>query len=232
MATCKQSIVEDMKEKERNAVDTLIGENLARLRGDTTQEALAQLMKERGHKWSQNTVWLVEQGKRPLRFTEAQDLSTILGFYNLDMLTRQPEVLSAASAVRHFVRELSLARERAVESLAKLLEAQDNFLVGAMPGVSGEYRKALDEMTARNLDSFYDSELLVLVVEAWQEGRYYEPGEALPDFQEQVQMSLERFGIAPAKRIEYVQKELDRLEGISPSGRAGSRGGYAPQGQA
>ena len=43
-----------------------------------SQKALADSMRSRGHKWSQATVWSVEQGERPLRYTEAQDLIQLL----------------------------------------------------------------------------------------------------------------------------------------------------------
>lgn len=60
--------------------DVQIGERLQALRGPVISQAgLANAMKERGHdKWSQATVWSVEQGKRPLRLTEAAALAEIL----------------------------------------------------------------------------------------------------------------------------------------------------------
>lgn len=35
-------------------------------------------MRQRGHRWSQATVWAVEKGERQLRLTEAEDLGEIL----------------------------------------------------------------------------------------------------------------------------------------------------------
>jgi len=58
--------------------DEQIGKNLARLRGDMTQKELAAAMKARGWRWSQTTVWSVENGERPLRLAEAEDLRSIL----------------------------------------------------------------------------------------------------------------------------------------------------------
>ena len=58
--------------------DQRIGQNLARLRGSLSQKDLADLMRERGWKWSQATVWSVERGDRPLRLAEAEDLARIL----------------------------------------------------------------------------------------------------------------------------------------------------------
>ena len=43
-----------------------------------SQANLGAAMAERGHKWSQATVWAVESGKRPMRMAEAIDLAEIL----------------------------------------------------------------------------------------------------------------------------------------------------------
>ena len=64
--------------------DKQIGLNVAILRGShpnhgqpMTQQVLAAGMRERGHKWSQATVWSVEKGERPLRLAEADTLAQI-----------------------------------------------------------------------------------------------------------------------------------------------------------
>lgn len=58
--------------------DEQIGRNLANLRGELSQKELAAVMRERGWKWSQATVWSIEKGERPLRLTEAADLAVVL----------------------------------------------------------------------------------------------------------------------------------------------------------
>lgn len=58
--------------------DVAIGQNLARLRGDKTQQDIAEAMRAAGYKWSQATVWSVEKGERPLRLVEAEALSGVL----------------------------------------------------------------------------------------------------------------------------------------------------------
>lgn len=45
-----------------------------------SQQDLAAAMRTRGYKWSQATVWSVEAGERPLRYTESLELSDICGF--------------------------------------------------------------------------------------------------------------------------------------------------------
>ena len=65
-------------EKDRDPRDVQAGENLAILRGDMTQSALAAKMRERGWKWSQATVWAIERGDRPLRIAEAVDVLSLV----------------------------------------------------------------------------------------------------------------------------------------------------------
>jgi hypothetical protein len=79
-----------------------IGDQVARLRGDRSQKAIADEMRSRGWKWSQATVWSVEQGKRPLRFSEAIDLEAVLGA-SLD-LAREPVDIDVVIAQRDFGR--------------------------------------------------------------------------------------------------------------------------------
>lgn len=60
--------------------DEEIGQAVARLRSkrNLTQQALADVMRQRGHKWSQATVWSIEKGERPLRLAEAVGMAEAL----------------------------------------------------------------------------------------------------------------------------------------------------------
>lgn len=58
--------------------DQHIGENVAALRRDQSQKAVADAMRKRGHKWSQATVWAIEKGERSLKMAEAVDLAEVL----------------------------------------------------------------------------------------------------------------------------------------------------------
>lgn len=58
--------------------DEQIGEAVRELRGEMSQDALAESMRVSGHpKWSQSTVWSVERGTRPLRLTEAETIAEL-----------------------------------------------------------------------------------------------------------------------------------------------------------
>jgi hypothetical protein len=67
--------------------DVAIGRTIAALRGGQSQQALADAMRLRGHRWSQATVWSVERGSRALRFSEAEDLREILSLTDLSELS-------------------------------------------------------------------------------------------------------------------------------------------------
>lgn len=104
--------------------DALIGRNVARLRGDRAQQWLADEMRKRGWRWSQATVWSVEQGTRPLRLAEAQALASIMKV-PLQRLFEQERVALAMVGVRLAADEVSDAFEAAVGALSDLLGAQE-----------------------------------------------------------------------------------------------------------
>ncbi|NKY08980.1 helix-turn-helix domain-containing protein [Cellulomonas hominis] len=70
--------------------DEQIGRNVAALRGQRSQQAIADAMRERGWKWSQATVWSVEKGDRPLRLAEAVELAEVLKV-PVTQLTKEPD---------------------------------------------------------------------------------------------------------------------------------------------
>jgi transcriptional regulator with XRE-family HTH domain len=105
--------------------DALIGRNVARLRGGRTQKELAEAMRERGHKWSQATVWSVEQGERPLRLTEADDLVQVLGHPFVTLSAPDSETLGWA-----MLRELRAAERDIEQATERYLDAQDQLAFG------------------------------------------------------------------------------------------------------
>lgn len=87
-----------------NERDHAIGQNLVRLRGDVSQEELADEMRGRGYKWSKATIWSIEQGTRPLRLSEAMDVLDVLGFtpsVDLPKLIAAPDLESVKFAASH-----------------------------------------------------------------------------------------------------------------------------------
>ena len=68
-----------MKESRR---DGRIGARVRRSReiAGRTQTEVAEEMRGVGFSWRQSTVWSVETGARPLRLSEAAELSDLVGF--------------------------------------------------------------------------------------------------------------------------------------------------------
>lgn len=73
--------------------DSEIGKNLARIRGQKTQQEVADAMRKLGWKWSQATVWSIEKGERPLRLAEARDVTTLLSKRLEDLLVPPVEAV-------------------------------------------------------------------------------------------------------------------------------------------
>lgn len=87
--------------------DEQIGLRLQEIRGDDpSQAALAHEMQQRGWaKWSQSTVWSVEQGRRPLRLAEAADIAEVLDVEVGDLLL-STEAGTMISALRDAISEV------------------------------------------------------------------------------------------------------------------------------
>lgn len=85
-----------------------------------SQSELVAYMAEEGFRWSQNTVWLVEQGKRPLRYSEAIALTKI---FALPLNAFDPaaniyaEAMSAAEITRK-VKEAQRALQHALQEFS------------------------------------------------------------------------------------------------------------------
>lgn len=102
--------------------DEAIGQNLARFRGERTQQDVADAMRSLGYKWSQATVWSVEKGERPMRLTEAIDIAHILGVDVLDMISTPSEAV-----FRVALSKIADARER-LEIAAMNMSNTSSFL--------------------------------------------------------------------------------------------------------
>jgi hypothetical protein len=108
--------------------DRQIGRTMAILRGDKTQQAVADEMRRRGWRWSQATVWSVEKGDRPLRLAEAEDLATVLGTPSVHAFLTEP----IGAYIQQGVRRASNAYRAIVESVWECLDAQDALRVHLM----------------------------------------------------------------------------------------------------
>jgi len=101
--------------------DRHIGQTMSILRGDKTQQAVADEMRRRGWRWSQATVWSVEKGDRALRLAEAEDLAEVLGTVSVHSFLTEP----VGAHIQQGVRRVTNAYRAIVESVWECLDAQD-----------------------------------------------------------------------------------------------------------
>ncbi|MFH7324790.1 hypothetical protein [Aeromicrobium sp. JJY06] len=104
---------------DRKQIDVEIGKAVERARDPLSQKELADQMRGLGHKWSQATVWAVEKGDRPLKLSEAFDLSNLFHIAIEELLASAEETWEAEWAMRsigsrleHEVRALGTAVEQ------------------------------------------------------------------------------------------------------------------------
>ncbi|QSZ49590.1 hypothetical protein [Arthrobacter sp. D5-1] len=85
--------------------DEQIGQNIVRLRGERSQQWVADRMREKGWKWAQATVWNVEKGERPLRLAEAEGLADILAI-SVEQILQAPDVLGHEDQLQIWTRDI------------------------------------------------------------------------------------------------------------------------------
>lgn len=150
--------------------DENIGAALTRLRGEKSQQWVADRMRNRGWKWTQTTVWNVERGERPLRLAEAKDLGEILEtdvhFFLLDGPGQDFEVASmamfqAAEALRESISTyqkrqvgMHLLTVRQGETLTENQREQIKLWLDSSP------QTVFDEMEAKRKAAQFEDELL------------------------------------------------------------------------
>lgn len=108
-----------------------LGQNIIHLRGQLSQGELAQKMTDRGHKWVQNTVSMIELGTRTLKLFEAVDLAAILGVTVDELLNNDSTALAAAherAQVAAAQTKLRAAYHTALEGQLGLLAARVELL--------------------------------------------------------------------------------------------------------
>lgn len=127
--------------------NTQVGRAVRALRAGhgASQEQLAEDMRERGHaKWSQATVWSVEQGTRPLRLTEAVALADALDVEVADLHRDETETAPLAQiegVIRMVADQYTATREadRALEYLRRQLAGMVDLAEFPLPRRIQEY---------------------------------------------------------------------------------------------
>ena len=112
-------------------MDTHIGQNVRRIRGDRSLRDVAAWMRLRGMKWSHMTLVSVEDGTRPLRLTEAVFLAELFNsevgaFYELQddpapaARRALDQAIQAAEQARQVVLQAFVQMDVALTALAQL----------------------------------------------------------------------------------------------------------------
>jgi hypothetical protein len=99
-----------------------IGAAVSLLRDAMPQQAVADAMRDRGHRWTQSTVWAVEKGERRLLLSEAADLAAVLGV-SLEMLLKRPDEAGLQRDIANECRAVGLLYDEAVRAIFDLTAA-------------------------------------------------------------------------------------------------------------
>ena len=137
-----------VRDADHRTVEANLATNLRQIREDhgLSQEQLAARMTERGFGFSQATIWKIEQGKRPVKISEAVALADAVGF---DFWTT---LLNPPGSASHYLR-LQAANRKASEAYAALKVAAAQYvqtqlemsLTGHLARESGEISESLIE---------------------------------------------------------------------------------------
>lgn len=131
--------------------DKLIGRNVATLRADVSQQALADAMRARGHRWSQATVWSVEKGDRPLKLDEAIDLARVVEC-DVGQLWAEPALVAMGKVLHRNwleVDELAIKLEDAAVRYEHGVRVLNNRVVDAIErGLAGDWAGIADDREA------------------------------------------------------------------------------------
>jgi len=102
--------------------ERLIGVTVSVLRDGMPQQAVADAMRERGHRWSQSTVWSVEKGERRLLLSEAADLAEVLDV-PVDALLKKPDEIGLQSEIAGQCRTIGMLYNEAIWTMYELSAA-------------------------------------------------------------------------------------------------------------
>jgi hypothetical protein len=104
--------------------EQVIGATVSLLRDAIPQQAVADAMRQRGHKWSQSTVWAVEKGERRLLLSEAADLAQVLDV-SVEALLKRPDEVGLQSEIAGECRSIGQLYNEAIWTLHELAAAHD-----------------------------------------------------------------------------------------------------------
>lgn len=104
--------------------DIQIGQLIAELRGERTQQSVAAAMRRLGWKWSQATVWSVEKGDRPLKLREAAVLAAVLGTTVEILVGTDPRLVLLLNNLTHVHESIFVHQKKATALERELAETK------------------------------------------------------------------------------------------------------------
>lgn len=194
-----------------------------------SQEALAQRMIDRGFGFSQATIWKIEQGKRPVKISEAAALADALGLFGLSSLAVAP------STARHQAR-LNRSNRRAFNAYEEVKRAATAYL-------EAQVAVAFDAFEAREaglaIDERWTSWLTIPAEQAAIEARIaYDQEDTLrerfDDTVSAIMTSLRAKGFDPVIDLDTIERsggDSDAADQAAPAADAAvraNRGGQEP----
>lgn len=199
-----------MSDSTHKDLDEQVGMNLRSFRGGMKQADLSAKMRERGHKWSQNTVYQVEAGDRPVRLSEARDLSDILNF-PLEELFATPKDSELEKVADAQIEELRELWEHYAKTIRRFRDACRNFLEKEPSDLTEEESEELWQIKKAKQDEWLQFNFWSGFLEATYreklEWHGYEP-EPL-DYYDFEQEALESYGVEKAAGFNVADKLFD-----------------------
>ncbi|PST47066.1 hypothetical protein COO72_12360 [Bifidobacterium callitrichos] len=153
------TIRRDTRDERVRDGDRRIGERFRRLRNGSglTQDAVAAAMRQRGHTWHKATISSIEAGERPLKLTEATDVSAILGITAangiMDLLGIGPDPSWNEECAIQAAREVA-ARRRSLERARRVLAQAERDLAHALDTIDPDER---ERVRARTIEILADT---------------------------------------------------------------------------
>jgi septal ring factor EnvC (AmiA/AmiB activator) len=104
--------------------DRDVGRMVAQLRGERTQQAVANAMRNRGWPWSQATVWSVEKGERPLKLREAAVLALVLGTPVEELVHIEAELVLLSQRLAGVLENIAALQQEIADHTVELAKAK------------------------------------------------------------------------------------------------------------
>lgn len=119
---------------------------------ELSQDAFAQLMTQRGHKWHQATVYKVETGVRQIQLGEARAAADILGV-SLDQMLRGTRSVQAVVELRALLSRIVAEDQRFMDAQSTMRVLQED-LQELFDSLDDDAKRLLSDSETDILDQY------------------------------------------------------------------------------